>query len=111
MASNNKKQKGFIMITRKLLNDPEFRALSGNSKTLYIYMRAKFNYKTLGEVTISYKEMADIMSSKAMSRAFKELITRGFIEKTKQGGLRGGLTKYTFIGEHNDYFNERGKVN
>jgi len=111
MSYKNKgKQRDFIMITRKLLRDPNFRGLSGNAKTLYIYMRAKFNYKTWDEITISYKEMGDVMGSRAMSRAFKELLVAGFIDKTKQGGLHGGITRYKFIGEHKDYFNNKGKL-
>lgn len=106
----NGKQRDFIMITRKLLRDKYFRELSGNAKTLYIYMRAKFNYKTWDEITLTYKEMADVMSSKAMSRAYKELLVAGFIEKTKQGGIYGGATTYKFIGEHKEYFNQRGKI-
>ena len=73
-------------------------------------MRAKFNYKTWDEVTLSYKEMKDVMGAKAMSRAFKELMIAGFIDKVKQGGLFGGITTYKFIGEHKDYFNQKGKI-
>ena len=110
MASKSNKQRDFIMITRKLLRDQSFRGLSGNAKTLYIYLRAKFNYKTWDIVTLTYKEMEDVMSAKAMSRAYKELLTEGFIEKTKQGGLFGGVTQYKFIGEHKEYYNKKGKI-
>ena len=94
----------FVMVRRDLLKDPEWRKLSSSAKVLYIYLRSKFNYKTLSEVTLAYSEAKDMMSSKTISRAFKELQGEGFIEKTKHGGLFGGLCAYKFIGQYADFY-------
>ena len=98
------------MLRRDLIKAPEWRRLSSSAKVLYLYLRAKFNHKTLSEVTLAYSEMKDIMSSKTMSRAFKELMKNGFIEKTKNGGLYGGLTHYRFVGKYKDFYYQGYRV-
>ncbi len=88
----------FVMLRVDLLKNKQWRSLSSSAKVIYIYLRSKYNYKTLGRVTLSYSEMSDIISPEAMSRALKELQEQKFIEKTKKGGLFGGCCEYEFIG-------------
>lgn len=97
------------MVTRGLLKDPEWRSLSSSAKVLYIYLRSKFNNTTLNHVTLAYSEMSDLMSSKTMSRALKEL-SENFIEKHKQGGLFGGTSTYRFKGPHKDFYYKGHKI-
>lgn len=94
----------FVAVRRDLLKDPKWRKLSSSAIVIYIYLRSKFNYRTFSEVTLTYSEMKDMMSSKTVSRAFKELLSLGFIEKTKDGGLYGGTCAYKFIGEFKDFY-------
>ncbi|MCX5750866.1 MAG: hypothetical protein NT099_04255 [Candidatus Saganbacteria bacterium] len=94
----------FVMLRKDLLKDPEWQRLSSSAKIIYIYLRAKFNCKTYSEVSLSYSEVKDMMSTKTISRAFKELQEKGFIEKVKQGGLFGGICSYKFIGPYKDFF-------
>ncbi len=93
----------FVAIRKDLLNDKEWRKLSSSAKVLYVYLRGKFNYKTLSEVSLSYSEMKDMMSSQTMSNALKELTQAKFIEKTKHGGLWGGVCLYKFNGQFKDF--------
>ena len=91
------------MVRKDLLKDKEWQKLSNSAKILYIYLRGKFNHKTLGEVTLAYSEVK-FMNSATVSRGFKLLQEKGFIEKTKKGGLFGGVTTYRFVGTFKDYF-------
>ena len=100
----------FVAVRRDLLKNPEWRKLSSSAKVLYIYMRSKFNYKTLSEVSMSYSEMKDMLAAPTLSRAFKELMTSNFIEKTKQGGLMGGVCSYKFKGEFKEFIFRGRKV-
>ena len=75
----------FVMVRRDLLKDPKWRKLSSSAKVLYIYIRSKFNYKTFSEVTLAYSEVKDMMSSRTVSSAFKELQREGFIEINRTG--------------------------
>ena len=67
-------------------------------------MRSKFNDKNYSEITLTYNEMKGILSTKTMSRALKELETRGWIEKTKHGGLYGGSCQYKFKGPYSKFY-------
>lgn len=98
------KSKPFIMVFKALLKDPSWRKLSNSAKIIYIYMRGKFNSETLSVVTLAYSEMQDMMSSRTISKGFKELQEAGFIEKVKQGGLFGGICSYRFIGQYRDFY-------
>ena len=53
---------------------------------------------------MAYSEVKDMMSSKTISQAFKDLQQTGFIEKTKQGGLFGGVCAYKFTGQFKDFY-------
>lgn len=100
----------FVAIYKALLKQVEWRALSSSAKVIYIYLRGKFNTETLSEVSLAYSEISDMMSTKTISRAFKELQEKGFIEKTKYGGLYGGVCKYKFIGEFKEFHYKGFKV-
>lgn len=100
----------FIAVYRLLLKDSKWRQLSSSAKVLYLYLRSKFNIQNLGEVSLAYSEVQDMMSTKTISRAFKELEINGFIKKTKQGGLYGGVCKYAFIGPHAAFYYKGYKV-
>jgi hypothetical protein len=94
----------FVMIYRDMLKDPDWRKLSNSAKIVYIYLRSKFNSSDLSEVGLSYSEIKDMISSATLSNAFKELTTKKWIEKTKYGGLFGGVCKYKFVGKYKDFF-------
>ncbi len=104
MGRKKPKAPPFVMLRRDLLKDPEWRSLSKSAKLIYIYLRSKFNYRTLSEVTLAYSEVNDMMSSKTISEAFKELQAKKFIEKTKYGGLYGGVCAYKFIGPYKGFY-------
>lgn len=104
MGKEKQKAPPFVMLRRDLMKDPDWRKLSSSAKIIYIYLRGKFNYKTFQEVTLAYSEVKDMMSSKTISKAFRELQDAGFIEKTKHGGLFGGVCAYKFIGQFKDFY-------
>ena len=104
MSRRKQRASNFVMVRHDLLRDLNWRKLSSSAKVIYVYLRAKFNYKTFQEVSLAYSEVKDMMSSKTISRAFKELQQAGFIEKTKHGGLYGGVCAYKFVGQFRDFF-------
>ena len=99
----------FVMIRQDLLKDPNWRKLSSSTKVLYIYLRAKFNYKTQDKVTLAYSEVKEMLSARTVSRSLKELIQGNWIKKTKQGGLYGGLCSYEFNGKYKDFYQDKYK--
>lgn len=96
----------FVAVYKALLKDSGFRKLSSSAKVIYIYLRGKFNTETYSEVSLAYSELKGVKglgSPATISKAFQELQICGFIEKTKHGGLYGGVCKYKFIGPFKDY--------
>ena len=110
--SKRKKQKArnFIMVFKEMLEDPEWRSLSSSAKVVWLYLRAKFNYRNLGEVSLTYSEMEGVMSSRTFSRSKDELEEKGWIEKKKQGGLYGGVCTYAFKGRFKDFYFKGRKI-
>lgn len=106
MSKRKQRAPSFVMVRHDLLKDPSWRKLSSSAKIVYIYLRSKFNRKTFSEVSLSYSEVKDMMSSKTVSRTFKELQEAKFIEKTKNGGLYGGVCCYKFIGPYKNFYYE-----
>jgi len=110
MAKKKVKAPPFVMIRRDILKDPKWQKLSSGAMVVWIYLRAKFNYKTLSEVTLTYSEMEGVMTSKPFKRALEELMNEGWIKKTKQGGMYGGVCKYKFIGKYKDFFYQGRRI-
>jgi len=111
MGRKKHKAPPFVMVRRDLLKDLTWRKLSNAAKVLYIYLRYKFDFKKVNsEVCLPYVEIKDMMSSKTVSRAFKELIGNQFIEKSVQGGLFKGMNKYKFVGEYKHFYYKGHKV-
>jgi len=114
MGRRKRKAPPFIMIRRDLLKDPQWRKLSSSAKVLYIYLRSKFNYRTLSEVSLAYSElkgMNRLSSTRAISNAFKELQREKWIEKAKiGGGMYGGVCTYKFIGPYKDFYYKGGTI-
>ena len=95
----------FVMVRKDLLQDPEWHKLSSGAKVAWIYLRNNYDYKNGSQETfLSYNQMRGILGAPALSRALKELVVDKWIEKTKHGGLFGGVCKYKFIGKYKDFY-------
>ena len=110
LESNKKQSKHFVMVTLEMLNDPEWRKLSNKAKIVWVYMRSKFNYTTWSTVTLTYAELEDMMSSKTICKAFRELEKTSFIKKTKRGGLHRGASRYKFIGPYRFFYHNGVRI-
>lgn len=103
---SRKKQKAprFAMIYYGLLEDPEFRQLSFSAQLLYIYMRRQFKGNREDPLTfeLPHSKMKDVMSSRTMTRATKELEDAGFIKVEYRGqsfGNRKVKSLYRYTGK------------
>ena len=99
------KPQPYIAVRKDLLQDPEWHKLSSGAKVAWIYLRNNYDYSNgTKETFLSYRQMKGILGSMALSRALKELISNNWIEKTKHGGLFGGVCKYKFIGKYKEFY-------
>ena len=108
MARRGKRKYGhFVGLSKKTLRCDSYKALSAAAKILYFYLKGKYNGSNNGEIALHYselKEVVGIKSSATVSNAFKELIEKGWVKKTKHGGLMRYQNKYELTWEHDDMF-------
>jgi hypothetical protein len=76
---------------------PEWKALSGRAKLLYIYLKGCYNGSNNGEITLHYRQLKGhrgISSSSAISNGLRELEKGEWIERVQLGGLYRKINKY-----------------
>ena len=102
----NRGFKSFVMIPRKMLRSQEWKKLGPAAKILYIHLKEKYNGHNNGEIRLYYSELKGIhglSSPSTISKAFKELEEKGWIKRTKLGGLYRTINEYELTGNFDDY--------
>jgi hypothetical protein len=86
----------FVALPWEMLNSKAYKELAPSAAKLLPYFlgKVKISYNDLGRYTeqfaLSFSEAQKYgFASSTFSRAYKELIEKGFIEITEHGGLRG----------------------
>lgn len=88
-----------------LFRSPEWRGLGPAAKILYLYLKAKYNGGNNGQIRLYYSELKGIKglgSQTTISRGFKELESKGWIERTKIGGLYRYMNEYKLTGKYDE---------
>ncbi len=99
----------FVAIPRHWLHKdqcPEWKALSASAKLLYIYLKACWNGRNNGEITLHYSQLRGVTglsSSATVSRAFKDLESGGWIRRKDLGGLYRKSNHYELTGKYDPY--------
>lgn len=78
---------GCVVIYWTTLECAEWKKLTSSEKVAYLYLRKKCMPGKNGSIALSYQDMKDVLSAKTFSRAIKGLIVKGWIERTKHGGM------------------------
>lgn len=102
----NKGHKSFVMLPRKTLKSQEWKELSSAAKLFYIHLKGKYNGNNNGEIRLYYSELKGIKgisSPSTISTANKELEEKGWIKRTKLGGLYRSINEYELTGNFDDY--------
>ena len=110
MSFSKRKQKkaykSFVMVGRgMLLRCQEWKDLSPAAKIIYLYIKAKYNGSNNGQIRLYYSELKGInglSSPSTISKAFKELEAKGWIERTKIGGCYRYFNEYKLTGKFDE---------
>lgn len=80
---------GFIAIPHAVMDSPNYCALSGSAVKLLCDLRRQFTGSNNGDLSAAWGIMRrrGWKSRDTLQRATAELVVRGMIEKTRQGGL------------------------
>lgn len=77
--------------------------LSPSAKAIYIQMKGKYNCTNNGRIKLYFSELRrskGLKGSKTVSKGFRELETKGWIKRTKLGGMYGRANEYEITGKY-----------
>ena len=79
----------FLRLPHYMLHSAEFRQLNGRAEKLLIYLAAQYRGNNNGDLSMPWSKMKALgfPSSDTLNKYKKELLNRGFISLTRQGGL------------------------
>ncbi len=77
----------FVMGRKAMLRSQEWKALTNSERVVWIHLKADFRGHNADSLRLSYISLKGIMAPATVSKAFKGLEKKGWIEKTKHGGL------------------------
>lgn len=93
----------FVALTRETMRSDQWRkGLSSSEKVLYMHLKVKYVGYNNGEICLHYSELVGLMSKGTAWRAFKGLEEKGWIEKTKIGGLFRFINHYKLTGKYDN---------
>ena len=78
----------FLMLPHYMLRHKAFGSLSANAAKLFIEVAIEYNGKNNGDLSATFNTLKTrgFKSKGTLDRALKELMDKGFIQKTRQGG-------------------------
>ena len=100
MGQRKKKVPPFVMLERSVLKGNEWQSLRASSRDIYMLLKANYNGGNNGGIKFKYEEAKNMHSPATISRALKQLITEGWLEKTQHGGLHRYYCLYKLTWSH-----------
>ena len=102
MSGYKKRHAGppFVMLERDTLDSPEWKELSRSAMMTYVYIKKNYNGGNNGKIPLKYADLKGILAPATISKSLKELQSKGWIEKTKHGGLHRFYCLYELTGKH-----------
>jgi Fe2+ or Zn2+ uptake regulation protein len=88
------------MLEHKTLKSKEWKSLTPSEKLIYIYIKANYNGLNNGKIPFKYSEAKDEFSDTTIWRALKRLVKKGWIQKTRHGGMFRFYCLYKLTGKH-----------
>ena len=81
----------FVPIPYPMAKSLAWRSLSGPAAKIFIELRARYNGRNNGDLSLSYGEAAGLLhlGKTTVKRAYDELTEKGFIVKTSKGHWYG----------------------
>lgn len=100
MSRKAKRGAPFVMLERQTLVSTEWKNLSHSEMLTYIYLKKNYNGGNNGEIPLKYLELKEILAPATLSKALKGLENKGWIEKTRYGGLYRYYCLYKLTGKY-----------
>lgn len=75
-----------LRITQSMMESTAWKELTCHSITLYLYMKAKFNYDNENDISFTYAEGQQLMTESTFTKTLDQLNDLGFIKVVKGAG-------------------------
>jgi len=100
--SKRSKKPSFVMLLHETIDAPEFKSLTDKEAMIYILLRRHYNGSNNGSIGLSYGRIKNLRgyAQPTISEAFKGLEEKGWITKTKHGGLYRFSCHYELTGRY-----------
>ncbi len=92
----------FVALSREMLRSADWRKLGSSAKVLYVHIKHKYVRTNNGEIRLYYSELRDMMSDGTILRAFRELESAGWIERSPVGGKRRWVYDMKLTGKYDN---------
>ncbi len=87
----------FVAVIKYMLRSPAYKKLRNPARVAHLLLSAQRYQAGQREVKFPYSEAQQYMDRHTFSRAIRQLVELGFIEKTQYGGLYRRTNIYRFI--------------
>ena len=95
----------FVGFAKVLLRSEDWKSgLTSAEKIVYIQLKCNYHGSDNGEIHLHYSELKTMMAPATISSAFKGLEKKGWIEKTKMGGLFRYYNLYKLTAKYDKLF-------
>ncbi|MFF2907672.1 hypothetical protein [Paenibacillus sp. NPDC057934] len=99
-----------LRITQSMMESRAWKELSCHSITLYLYMKAKFNYDNENDISFTYAEGQQLMTEPTFAKSLDQLNDLGFIKVVKGGWTTRTATIYGFSDQWKFYGTDKFSV-
>ncbi len=90
----------FVMLEKATLDSKEWKQLSPPEMLVYIYIKKNYNGRNNGAIVLRYSELKPIFAPATISKGLKGLAAKGWVERTKFGGICRYTNMFKLTGQH-----------
>ncbi|PKM82558.1 MAG: hypothetical protein CVU89_03395 [Firmicutes bacterium HGW-Firmicutes-14] len=99
-----------LRITNNMIESPAWQNLSCYAITVYVHMKAKYNFSNQDDISMTYEEAKKLMAKATFSKAIDELIETGFIQLIRQSWTARQPNIYSFSEMWQQYGTDNFKI-
>lgn len=95
-----------VGIERRTLREESWRTLSVPAKIFYFHLKGRYNGANNGEIELTCEDMRGVVgccTNHSYAKAWRELEAKGWIKRTKFGGLHRYKNKFRLTFKHDLY--------
>ncbi|MBU1275807.1 MAG: hypothetical protein KJ720_10560 [Proteobacteria bacterium] len=100
-----RRNRRFLKVFHDMLDSPAWFAISNAARVAYLHLAADYDGSPGKEarLRLPYSQAEKLMTRKTFAKALRELQAKGFIQRTKAGGLYNNCSEYALAQEYKSW--------